>query len=439
MQSSLAKTAQALLILAACATILPVTAEYVFAFGLLIWLTLSGHWPLVIGLWRGKTTPGLDPHAASRYRAAILPLHCGTFALVLSHLLAALAGWWWAPGSKSLVETLRIWSHMGSKLGLVWIVISGAQAAAWARGWNPRHIAPYLAAWLLIHCLYAVVQRQTGIDLVHGWQARLPDYRYAYGVFRVSGFMGHPLTLAYNLLLVLCAATAMLLHFPPRPPDRRQYWPWLMIAAASGLTLFISGSRFVLLVILMVFGVCEWRHLWRWRWRWLGLGASAAGFLWLDPAIMGRFSELVTSGVPLTQRLTRLGFWQVHWQMFKDSPWFGVTMANYENAAPTYYAAAGIRDNIYAAHNIFLQTLADTGLIGASGLAIFLVCWGMAFRRLGSDGAGLRYLGVATLLAGMMQNVMRDSAFIYALWFYLGFMLIQGANASSSPSRPSRS
>ncbi|MHA4801720.1 hypothetical protein, partial [Enterococcus faecium] len=84
------------------------------------------------------------------------------------------------------------------------------------------------------------------------------------------------------------------------------------------------------------------------------------------------------------------------------------------DALSAYYTAAGYHDTMYEAHNLFLQYLADTGLVGALGLLGWLVGLVTCRRRLtGLVGTrqGIGYLTVATFLCALMQNDLRDSAF----------------------------
>jgi O-antigen ligase len=85
---------------------------------------------------------------------------------------------------------------------------------------------------------------------------------------------------------------------------------------------------------------------------------------------------------------------------------------------------------MYEAHNIVLQTLADTGLIGFAGLLALFSGLVLAARRLSRATAGaqgISYLTAATLLTGLMQNDLRDSEYLYAFWFFLSLLLVQSA------------
>ena len=146
--------------------------------------------------------------------------------------------------------------------------------------------------------------------------------------------------------------------------------------------------------------------------------------------MLGRFSEVFSQTSPLTTRFPRLVFWQIHWQIFTDQPWFGATMAGLDDALTAYYTAAGYHDNMYTAHNLVLQSLADTGAVGFSGLAWWFLALFVARRRLSrllGSAQGIGYLAAGTALCALMQNNLRDSAYVYALWYFLSLLIVQSA------------
>jgi len=417
-------------ILAAIATSLPVFAGYVMSFCMLIWLLTNGRWRLALVGKKYLPPVGAPDHDLMCIIAAVIkPIHWGVLALILAHLTAALLGYCWSPWSQPLGRTLAVWSHTASKAGILWYVVSGAMIVAVRQGWRPVKLAPYLLAWLIVQFGYCALQRWTGVDWTHGWHAVLGGHRFAYGVYRVSGFMGHPLTFAYNHMLILLAALAMAWRLLPgaRAVDRNL---WLAVSAVCLLTLLISGSRFVLLVLLGAMLLCEQRRLWRFRNWILPLGMGISLVLWAEGSVLARILELFSETSPLLVRFPRLIFWALHWQMFWDQPWFGVTMAGADQAVAAYYTAAGYHDSMYTAHNLVLQYLADTGAVGAVGLVAWFGGLLVARRRLqdylgGAQGVG--YLAAGTFICALMQNNLRDSAYVYALWYYLSLMVVQSA------------
>jgi O-antigen ligase len=111
-------------------------------------------------------------------------------------------------------------------------------------------------------------------------------------------------------------------------------------------------------------------------------------------------------------------FWEVHWQMFKERPLLGHG-ENLGTAYRTnYYNALGYQDfqRKYEAHNLLLQILVNTGVIGTTFFLVWLswVFW-VLFRSRESELVQAPLQSVLALLAGgMTQNAFQDSEVRYA-------------------------
>lgn len=75
----------------------------------------------------------------------------------------------------------------------------------------------------------------------------------------------------------------------------------------------------------------------------------------------------------------RMAHWQAAWYMFQANPWLGVGAGNYATAYPSFYVGDWL-DPLGHAHNYYLNTLAELGLLGLILLLVFL---GTVFRLLG--------------------------------------------------------
>ncbi|MGQ9840487.1 MAG: O-antigen ligase family protein [Anaerolineae bacterium] len=109
---------------------------------------------------------------------------------------------------------------------------------------------------------------------------------------------------------------------------------------------------------------------------------SLAGTGWLPASLTARLSGVADYlAMPDPGRteitddnfaaLERMAHWQAGWQMFGDHPWLGVGIGNYAVAYPGY-ALPHWYEPLGHAHNIFINFLAETGILG--GMA-FLVLW----------------------------------------------------------------
>jgi O-antigen ligase len=197
------------------------------------------------------------------------------------------------------------------------------------------------------------------------------------------------------------------------------------IVGLSLVTLVISGSRFPLVAIGLVLVLGLGRILWRWRYPVLGAAVALAGALLVEGSTLNRVKEAFDPNLPIEQRFDRLVFWQVHWKIFTDHPIAGTGIKAVDAIAEHEYQALGFNGHRYAAHNIYLQQLADTGLIGLAGFLALLAALFVAAKRSGDQS--VRLLALAAVVTGLLQNNFRDSEFIYAFWFLLAFALARRA------------
>lgn len=77
----------------------------------------------------------------------------------------------------------------------------------------------------------------------------------------------------------------------------------------------------------------------------------------------------------------RMAHWQAAWYMFQANPWLGVGAGNYATAYTWFYVGDWL-DPLGHAHNYYLNTLAELGLLG---LVLLLTFLGTVFRRLGAS------------------------------------------------------
>lgn len=404
------------LILASWSTVIPISGGYFCGMWLFWWLTLTKRW------------------GDLKTNRELAPVHWGVLAMILAQLVSGLVACFSSPYSEGVLRALRVSSHMTTKLAVLWFVYAGASYAARASRWPLiEKVAPWFLLGLGINLVYCVAQRYTGIDWTHGFGARLGEHRFAYGVYRVSGFTGHPLTLSYNLMMIVVAGAWVLLRQRAQLPARTVRY-WAGIVAVALFTLVITGSRYPLAALAMTLAVCEARALWRWKTWILAGGALLLGALWLEGSTFGRMTELFNENQPLVERFPRLLFWQVHLRMFLDHPFAGVSLAGVDRAYQAYYAPFGPSVKMMTAHNIFLQVAADSGLIGLLGLLALLGGFYAAARR----ADHLRYFLAAAIFSGLLQNNFRDSEFLFAFWFLAAVLAARLEPLEHSEREPSQ-
>ncbi len=74
----------------------------------------------------------------------------------------------------------------------------------------------------------------------------------------------------------------------------------------------------------------------------------------------------------------RYDYWRIAWEQFTDHPLNGVGAGNFNR---TYFIERRTREDVRQAHSIELQTLGETGLVGALALGTFLVAVFAGFWR----------------------------------------------------------
>ena len=157
---------------------------------------------------------------------------------------------------------------------------------------------------------------------------------------------------------------------------------------------------------------------------------------WLPGPIAARLSDLgsyVAGPDPTRTEITdanfavleRLAHWQAGLRMFDANPWLGVGIGNYAAvyaayALPRWYEALG------HAHNVYINSLAETGVLGAAAFAIFwvaaLLFTGRAVtRRTGYSAALAR--GVLGSLVYVSIHSVFDNLFVQHMQLQLALLL----------------
>jgi hypothetical protein len=120
------------------------------------------------------------------------------------------------------------------------------------------------------------------------------------------------------------------------------------------------------------------------------LAVTVLGTAWLPGAIGARLADLgnyLVGPDPAQTEISdanfavleRLAHWEAGLRMFADRPWLGVGIGNY-GVAYARYALPHWYDALGHAHNVYVNFLAETGILGAAAFAIFWL--GLAWHAL---------------------------------------------------------
>ena len=233
---------------------------------------------------------------------------------------------------------------------------------------------------------------------------------------RLIGYFGHPLHYSGYISIVFLVCVTLSIFYKK---EYAYYLPLLL----TGLV--FSGSRsYFLSVALTVMAI--------------SLFKSRKYFfssLLVIPSLFGLYFIAVSGFRHRMERIfevdfmSRMKYWEIAWDTFKDNPFFGVGYNQLTFILKTY-SAQGIIHNPSHAHNLYLQELAEGGVIGLL-IMIFLIGYftmkylkGFKKENESNPFLGAIYLG----LSGCFVNLAIAGIFEYnfgaeVVWAQLTFMM----------------
>ncbi len=246
--------------------------------------------------------------------------------------------------------------------------------------------------------------------------AQVYGTKYAGGVFtagllqtfdgQADGFLGNPI----HLEALLMGGLALVLGRVCRKP-----WPWALWAAIIALGLELSAERLAPILFVGLAAYALWRYPWHRALVYIGAIVAGYGFGTLTGTltVVNRATEL--SATRTTYGL-RLAIWKVGLKAALHHPLFGYGPGQFLHATATRLPVSLARqlgpDRYFTdAHNIAIEVLVTTGVIGLVALAAF----GVTSVR-GSSGALLGF-AVFTLAVRLVEplNIGTDPIAFMAL------------------------
>lgn len=254
-------------------------------------------------------------------------------------------------------------------------------------------------------------------QFIFGWQ--ITDFSLAGQIKRAQGFYSHPLTLAYAALSVMPLIVARSLA---NPTDWRATVP----ALALLIIIFTSQSVTVMTLTFITVVICAFKLLNRRQMLALTLVGAFAGTLTVTvPNPVSEKFKLVLSGERRDHETPylddRLAFWHAHWEMFLDSPILGHGSEVSRDDRKPYYERIGLGEikRMYEAHNMYLQSAVEGGLVATLGLACFFIWWFLVARNFRTEMPWQQLGAVITPVifaaGGLTQNAFQDSEVRYLL------------------------
>lgn len=221
-----------------------------------------------------------------------------------------------------------------------------------------------------------------------GGLARIKDAHIYGRVFqpRIAGPLGDPNFFAQILLLAL----PFPILFGAKGTSRRERAAWFAATALILAAIFLTYSRGAIVAIaVMGLVLLKVLHV-RWRTTAALIGLLVVSLLFLPRSITERVLTIgqifPSQDEPLKLDSSfeeRQLFMRVAWVMFGSNPVLGVGAANYTARYDDYVGSTGSAarqyedpSDLHFPHNLYLETAAESGLVGIAGfLAILVASW----------------------------------------------------------------
>lgn len=278
---------------------------------------------------------------------------------------------------------------------------------------------------ILLAC-YVVLQVTLGLDYRSADYKMLSEHQMSNGFYRAFGFYGHPLSFASATLAIF--SFYWLLFW--KSLGQKKNYLLMTIALINLFFVFMSGGRtasFFALVLVVCVPLLS-----------LDLKALKRRAIWFFSSVIVCVSAIQLSGtlkrfLEVSDNLLgqdRMIFWKIHTQLFLDAPFLGQGAAWLDNGVRTFaydrFGFSSLKDK-FNAHNIFLEVLADVGIVGSLLICFFVsLLFNIVRRAAEKNFAQALIVAVfANALHGLTQNTFFDShvtavyliLFTALLWF----------------------
>jgi len=124
---------------------------------------------------------------------------------------------------------------------------------------------------------------------------------------------------------------------------------------------------------------------------------------------------------------TRAAYWPISWRMFRENPLFGVGFDEFTNKV-NKMGDAGLIDNPSHAHNLYLNELAEGGVIGFLLITITMAYFVWKYYKNVGNGEDKLFAGMNMALSASFLNLMVAGLFEYnfgaaVIWLFITFVM----------------
>jgi O-antigen ligase len=296
-------------------------------------------------------------------------------------------------------------------------------AAAFLPSVSPKQVLGVFFAVLGAASLLGIVQHLEGIGVLETGLCNFTAEAYT-GKFnqylcgfkagtRARGFFYTPMTFGAVVMFGLLAASILI----QREDAPRKFWGASALLQTVALLVSSSRNSWVGFASMLPLALGKRKKAWLIA----GIGVlGVAGLVMATPVLRSRvlsFGNVNTD--PSSSTGARIFLWKDAWAQFQERPVFGWGPNTFRQNVERRHPEVPLLSTKHA-HNSYLHTLAETGLVGLLGMLASLG-W-IAWRNLRSADPYLRRVALATLgaffVSGFFEANFLDSEVIINLFFW---------------------
>ncbi|MBX7232672.1 MAG: O-antigen ligase family protein [Bdellovibrionales bacterium] len=219
--------------------------------------------------------------------------------------------------------------------------------------------------------VYGIVQAFTGVDLVRPGHPIHSLELAGVRLFRSSGFFNNPMTFAHLYVMWFCLFLAVFWVTGSVLEIKKRNWLKVALGVLA-LALFLSLIRGVWISGIVSVAVMLW--LWQRKKFYqvaMGFFITAGLIIAVVPPVRVRVASIF--GTQNVENRDRVSLWKANWEIFKEHPLIGIGYTENERRIGEYYEKMNIKNGFHGhAHNVYLQFLAGTGILGLSCYLLFI-------------------------------------------------------------------
>lgn len=251
-------------------------------------------------------------------------------------------------------------------------------------------------------------------------------YQFFCGESRVAGFTEHWMSMAGIIIILFFVMLSITLRKSFLP---QYHWLFTLSTIISIPVIFFNGTRAVWIIFLILLPVLFIELYPKKGIVYFLLVLLLAGSCMFQiDAARQRFSTI--TDMHYQSNSERLLMWESAWRMYKDYPIAGVGIGNYKSLYFEKYMSPNSIEHLGHAHNVPLQLLAETGIIGFIGYSTFfgyVLLESFKRWRTKKDLVAIMMFMITTgfLLQGFTEMNLGNQLGITRLyWFIFGIYLV---------------